>query len=380
MSDGAIDRDRIVTCAQELIREPSENPPGNESATAAVAETWCLDAGLSVERVEAAPGRTNLIATLDSGKPGRTLIFNGHLDVVPAMDPSLWRHPPYEAVIDGGFLHGRGSADMKGAIAAAIEAARALRDPGFSGRFVLQLVADEEVFGPMGTLTLRDRGLLTGDAAIVGEPTSLRVGIAQRGLFWTRVTTHGEAAHGSIPDHGLSAVEAMARVVLALRSLKFERSHPVLGTPSINVGRIQGGAKINIVPAVCEIEVDERVLPGDDRSALLGEITEIVERAASPAEATIDVINYADGYDITARSEIVKLALEAHEAVRGHVTDTTGMMGATDAAILNGAGVPAIVFGPGSLAVAHGTSENVPIAELADAAAMYLWIAGRFLA
>ena len=150
-SNPIVDHDAVLECARRLVREPSENPPGNEAGVAGVAERLCKDAGLIVERIEPAPGRVNLIATLDSGSSGRTLAFNGHLDVVPIVDESLWEHPPFEAHVAQGLLHGRGSADMKGAIAAAIAAAHALRDVDFNGKLVLQLVADEEVFGPLGT-------------------------------------------------------------------------------------------------------------------------------------------------------------------------------------------------------------------------------------
>ena len=372
-----IDADEVLSCARELVQAASENPPGNESASADVATRWCTDAGLSVERIEPAPGRVNVVATLDSGSPGPVLVFNGHMDVVPIVDESLWEHPPFDAVVDQGILHGRGSCDMKGAIGAAICAAKALRSTDFTGKFVIQCVADEEVFGPLGTITLRDQGLLMGDAAIVGEPTQLSVGIAQRGLFWTRITTHGVAAHGSIPHKGVSAIESMARLVTALRTKTFERTHSLLGSPTINVGSIRGGGKINIVPALCEIEVDERVLPGDDYDFLISELE--AEIKALDIDASIEVTNYAAGYELGADLPIVRLALDAHEAVRDQSTSVAGMMGATDAAILNKEGVPSIVFGPGSLALAHTTREHVEVAELADAARMYAWIASRFL-
>jgi acetylornithine deacetylase/succinyl-diaminopimelate desuccinylase family protein len=374
-----IDADAVLECARRLVRAPSENPPGNEAPAAEVAAFLCAEAGMEVERVEAEPGRTNVVATLDSGRPGPTLLFNGHLDVVPIVDASLWEHPPFDAVVEHGVLHGRGSCDMKGAIAAAIAAAHALRETEFSGKLVLHLVADEEVFGPLGTITLRDRGLIRADAAIVGEPTSLHVGIAQRGLFWTRITAQGVAAHGSIPDRGVSAIEAMAKVVGALRAMAFDRTHPLLGHPTINVGSIRGGGKINIVPALCEIEVDERVLPGDDPEFLRAELEAEIGPQVEPARVSVEVINQADGYEITASQAIVQLAVDAHRAVRGDDAQCIGMMGATDAAIINATGVPAIVFGPGSLAHAHTTHEHVEISELVDAAKMYAWMAQRFL-
>ncbi len=382
MTPITIETERVLECARALVRVPSENPPGDTAAAAGEAERWCRDAGLDVQRFEPVPGFVNVVAVLDSGRPGKTLAFNGHLDVVPAMAPELWTHPPYEGAVRDGVLHGRGSCDMKGAIAAAIEAARALGDTGAvtSGKLVLQLVADEEVFGPHGSVALRDAGLAGADAAIVGEPTDLRVGIAQRGLFWTRITCHGVAAHGSTPDLGVSAIEAAARVVLALRTQQPPRRHALLGSPTANIGVVRGGAKINIVPATCSLDVDMRVMPHDERDVLVAELREVIDAIEPTVKADVEVLNFAPGYEMAEGEGIVRLALEAHEAVLGRPTETTGMLGATDAAVLTGAGVPAIVFGPGSLTLAHTTDEHVGVEELVDAARVYAWMAQRFLA
>lgn len=382
----SVDADAIVACARELVRAPSENPPGDERAPAEVAARRLGEAGCAVEVIETAPRRINVVATLEGSSPGPTLLWNGHLDVVPVMDPGLWAHPPFEAVVADGLLHGRGSADMKGGIAAAVGAVSALRRARvpLAGRLVLHLVADEEVLGPLGTQELHRRGLVAADAAIVGEPTDLAAGIAERGLFWARVRTHGVAAHGSVPHQGVSAIEAMAKVVLALRGMRFDSEHPLLGPPTLNVGVIRGGAKINIVPASCEIEVDRRTIPGETRESVLAEMEEALARLSADdpnVKTSVEVVNWAPPCEIPEAAPIARLALEAYRAVRGEETRLIGMRGATDAHVLvNQANVPTVVFGPGSLSQAHTTTEHVRVGDLVDAAAMYAWMAARFLA
>lgn len=380
MGEDRIDADLVLQCARDLIAAPSENPPGDERAVAAVAERYARDAGLDVEVIETAPNRLNVIATLDSGRPGRTLAWNGHIDVVPVGDPAAWKHPPFEAVVDGDILHGRGAADMKGPCAAAIAAAAALKAAGgpAKGKLVLQLVADEEVLGPHGTLALYERGLAGADAAIVGEPTDLDVAVAERGMLWVIARTAGVAAHGSRPELGVSAIEEASRVVLALRALRNGRSHPLLGEPSLNVGTIQGGSKINIVPDACTIAIDRRTLPGETDQGILDEMHAALKAAG--ASATLEIVHRADPVEVDPNEEIVRAAVASHAAIRGRDATIGAMTGATDAHVLAGkAGIPAIIFGPGSLGQAHTTTEHVSIPDLIDGARIYAHLFGSYL-
>lgn len=380
MSEYPIDSGFLLDCARALVRADSENPPGDERAVAAEAARFAAAAGLRTEIVETAPRRCNLVATLDSGRPGPTLLWNGHLDVVPAADPEAWTYPPYEAVVDDGVLHGRGSADMKGGCAAAIAAAATLRAAGGpqAGRLVLHLVADEEVLGPHGTRALYERGLVEADAAIVGEPTGLEVAVAERGMLWVIARTTGVAAHGSQPHLGRSAIEEMATVVLALRGMTWKRPHPLLGTPSLNVGIVRGGSKINIVPAACEIEIDRRTIPGETGDGVLAEMRAAI--AAAGASADLEIVHHADPTEVSPQEEIVARASEAHRAVRGADARVGVFAGATDAHVLVGrAKIPAIVFGPGSLSQAHAANEHVSISDLDDAAAIYARLFDAYL-
>ena len=184
-----VDRDRVVERLTRRGRTASENPPGNEAEVAAEVTEQCSALGLDVTHHEAEPHRPSVVASMSQGS-GPTLCYCSHIDVVPAGDPSLWEDDPFGAVLRDGRLHGRGSSDAKGPVAASIEAVAALRDAGvdLNGTLQLALVADEEAMGFKGAGYLVDEGIVRPDMAIIGEPTSLRVVRAQRGACWMRIT------------------------------------------------------------------------------------------------------------------------------------------------------------------------------------------------
>jgi acetylornithine deacetylase/succinyl-diaminopimelate desuccinylase len=383
--DAAIDGDALLACARELVRAGGENPPGGERAVADAARPHLEALGCEVVEVEPAPGRVSLVGTLDSGRPGPTLAMNGHLDVVPAGPLDQWEHPPYEAVVAGGLLHGRGALDMKGAIAAALAAAGALVAGGvpWSGRLSFQLVADEETLGPLGTRALLGAGLAGADAAVVAEPTGMRLATAERGAAWYLLRTLGRAAHGSRPADGVSAIRSMSKLVLALLERRWENHHPLLGGPSLNVGVVRGGDKINMVPSWCEVEVDRRTLPSETPAQVTAELRAIVDdlAAADPSfRAEVRPIRLEPACEVEPGAPVARAAAAALAAV-GLQDGPIGMSGATDARILvHDAGVPAIVLGPGDLSLAHSTAERIPVADLVTAARVYARLYAAFLA
>jgi succinyl-diaminopimelate desuccinylase len=382
--DQALDADELLICARALVRAASENPPGDERVAAEAARPWLDDLGCWVQTVEPAPGRVSLVGVCDSLRPGPTLAVNGHLDVVPAGPGDQWEHPPYQAVVAGGVLHGRGSLDVKGPIAAALCAARMLIDSGlpWTGRLVFQLVADEEVIGTHGTRALLAAGLLGADGALVAEPTGMRMATAERGASWYVLRTLGRAAHGSRPAEGVSAIAAMARLVPAVLGQSWERAHPLLGRPTVNIGTIRGGDKVNMVPAWCEVEVDRRTIPGETAEQVLAEFQAIFERQAAedPSfRAELGGQGFSPASEVDPDARVVRAAAAALAGV-GLSPEPIGFSGATDARILNlEAGVPAIVLGPGDLALAHSTAERVPVADLLTAARVYARLYARFL-
>src|SRR5438874_5921243 len=233
-----VDPDEATEILQALVRAPSENPPGDEREVARVTEKLLAARGLGAEFVEPRPGRVSTISTWGAGTR-KTLLFNGHYDVVPTGDPSAWPHGPFSGDVEGGKLYGRGSTDMKAGIAACIAAVSALQRAGFDpdGRLVMHFVADEEALGTHGTRYLVEAGHCTGiTEALVGEPTAMHLVTAERGAVWLRIITEGVSAHGSTPQLGTNAIEKMAEVIGAVHTMRFRKLHEMLGAPTVNVG------------------------------------------------------------------------------------------------------------------------------------------------
>lgn len=377
-----VDEDALVDLTRALVAVDTQNPPGNERAAVGVCRDALAPFDARFEEFEVAPGRTSLLATVGTGEPGRpTLIVNGHLDVVP-VDPSGWTHPPFAAERDGDRLYGRGTADMKGGIAAAVLALDALRRAGDAPAcdVVFHLVADEERGGVLGTGAMAEAGLLHGDACIVPEPTSLRVGIAERGIVTATVVVHGRPAHASNPRDGISAIEKAAAVVQALHAADFGGSHPLLGSPTCNVGEIAGGTGHNTVAERCTLILDRRVLPGATPEGVEKELREKIDAIGDPElryDLELDV--FGEASELDAAHPFVATVQEALASVLGTEQPVTGMTFATDARFVrNDAGIPAVVCGPGDVEQAHVHDEWVSVARLVDAAAVYAALYARF--
>jgi succinyl-diaminopimelate desuccinylase len=314
------------------------------------------------------------------------LAWNGHLDVVPAGDPSAWRHPPFGAEVVDGTLVGRGAADMKGAVASALAAVSAIRRSGFelAGRLDLHLVADEELAGLHGTKVLNERGYLDQDAAIVGEATDLNIALAQRGGAWITATARGRAAHGSTPQLGVSAITSMARFLLRIEEVLPDIEHPLVGRPTVNAAMIQGGSAPNVVADRCVVEIDRRIIPGETEP---GEVLEPFDRLAdairtehSEVDLSFAIGLWTDAAEVTGDPAIADLCRAAVREETGRAPLDTGFTGITDARFyLNDRSIPTIVLGPGSLGVAHTANESVEIAQLVAAARVYARVFTRFL-
>ena len=296
----------------------------------------------------------------------------------------MWSKEPFGAEIEDGLLHGRGACDAKGPVTAALEAVQVLKESGFEprGTLELELVADEETMGFEGAGYLVDQKIISPDVAIVGEPTSLRVVRAQRGACWLTLTTKGVAGHGSAPERGVSAIRHMAEIIRHLEEKLPDVSHPILGGPSINVGTIAGGAKVNIVPASCVIEVDRRSLPGES----LEDVVESVQAAVDTArdrfpdlDANIDASFYAAPFEIDENSTLVRHCLDAVAEATGRDGELMGFRGASDARFLAEAGAEVVVWGPGDISLAHTAREHVELAEVATCAEAYARAFARLL-
>jgi succinyl-diaminopimelate desuccinylase len=373
----AVDADEVVSMARALIAARSENPGGTEDHAAAVASAYLADLGAAPATVRGDEGRPSVVATMGHDG-GRSLAWNGHLDTVPAGSLDTWSVDPFAGEVVDGRLIGRGACDMKGAIAAAIAAATAIRRAGIEleGSLTFHLAADEELAGVHGTRVLRDQGLLTQHAAVVGEPTDFEVGLAERGGAWITATAYGAAAHGSQPHRGVNAITSMARFLVRLTEVVPTTEHPLCGRATVNAALIDGGSAPNVVPDRCAVDIDRRILPGEtDPDAVLAPfhaLTADLRREHPEVDVRAEIREWTDAAEASPDTSIAQAIRAAAAAERGATPPDAGFTGITDARYyINDAAIPTVIFGPGSLSVAHTADEWVAVADLVTAARIY---------
>jgi len=381
----AVDPGEVLAYARALIAAPSENPGGTEDAAATVASEILGALGAAPRTIRSGAGRPNVLASLGSGARPK-LAWNGHLDVVPAGVAENWNHGPWAGDVADGRLVGRGSADMKGPIAAALAAGAAIvrTGVGLAGTLEYHLVADEELAGVHGTSVLWDQGLLDQDAAVVGEPSELQVGLAERGGAWVTLTAFGTAAHGSQPHRGVNAITSMSRYLLRLSEVLPDVEHPLTGRPTVNAALIAGGSAPNVVPDRCEVDVDRRLIPGEtDPEQVLAPFLTLAEdlrRAHPDVRVEASLREWTDAAEASPDTRLVRDARAAVLAETRRDPDLVGFTGITDARFyINQARVPTIILGPGSLSVAHAANESVAVDELVTAARAYARLFVSFL-
>jgi acetylornithine deacetylase/succinyl-diaminopimelate desuccinylase family protein len=386
----SVDEEDAVRLVRDLIRIPSPNPPGDTREVAKflaeTAEGIGLDATIFlVEDVHA-----SVVARLEGAGGGKSLLLNGHIDTVPIGDRGKWTVDPLAAVMRDGKIFGRGSTDCKGGVAAMLIAADALIRAGVRprGDVILAMVAGEETLSLKGTGYLLDREAINADAAIVVEPTALPDGAIQtftasRGMIWLEVEVEGVAAHAKVAHLGVNAIEKMAKIVLALQSLRFPRSsgHPLCGMPTVNVGTIEGGTSPSVVPDKCLMRLDRDTVPGEDSAGAIEQILETIEglkREDESLRASVRVILAEDPVEISQEEPIVKLLKENLEAVQGAEAGFGGMIGANDSRLLIRRGIPAAICGPGIATQSHSADEYVEIRAVLNAAKAYALTMARF--
>ncbi|HWE36824.1 MAG TPA: M20 family metallopeptidase [Isosphaeraceae bacterium] len=374
----------------DLVAIPSVNPMGRPLAGPGVLEGGISDylegffrgLGVDCRRIPIAPGRDNVIARYEAPGARRTLLFDAHQDTVPTDGMTI---DPFGAAIDGGRLFGRGACDIKGGMAAMLSAfARLVRErPKGSASVVLACTVDEE-FTHIGSTALASwpHG---ADLAIVAEPTGLDLVDRHKGAVRWKVRARGVACHSSTPWRGENAIDRMALVLRALaehaRDLRESPPDPVLGPPSLSVGRIEGGQSVNIVPDSCEIEVDRRVIPGEDASACQSLAEEFVRTRPWVGAADQGSIEFLSPWVKMpalaphAAAEWVPLVADAIAATIGRRPAVVGVPYGTDAGPLAAVGLPALVLGPGDIAQAHTKDEWVELEQVRQAAGVYYEIA-----
>jgi succinyl-diaminopimelate desuccinylase len=366
----------VLALAQQLIRIATVNPPGDERRCAQIVARLLEDGGFAVATYEFAPRRTSLVARL-GGASDAPLCFTGHLDVVP-LGGLPWAHDPFAAETAAGRLYGRGSTDMKSGIAAFVVAALRVapylrRGPGLS----LVITAGEETLSEGARHLISVPGAL-GDAGavVVAEPTGNYPHVGHKGVFWLDARLTGVTAHASTPERGVNAIHRMAEAVRRLQHLSFDvPPHPLLGSPTLNVGTCRGGHGKNSVPDAAELGIDVRTIPGQEPARVLADLA-----AALGPDVTLESAGGVASVWTDPDDPWVQSVFDACAPLIGERPVARAVPYATDASLLTPAygGVPTVVVGPGELALAHQTDEYCRIERLEQAVELYGEIARRW--
>ncbi len=377
--------DDVTRLLVDLVSIPSVNPMGRrlsgpdyfETRLGNFLESWFRELNVRFERQPVAAGRDNLLAWYDAPQSRRLILFDVHQDTVPADGMTI---PPFRPQINGGRLSGRGSCDVKGSLAAMLVAfARLARERPAGGASVLLACTVDEEFTHIGSSRLAEMKH-GADLAIVAEPTLLDIVQSHKGaLRWT-MRTKGVACHSSTPHLGDNAIYKMGKVLGVLEqyaaTLAASEPDPILGPPTLSVGRIEGGQSVNVVPDWCAIEVDRRLIPGEDGALAMETVRERC-RALFDGDGEVEMSDpwvHMPALAAGAGEWIGPLS-HAIERATGRRPLVRGVPFGTDAGPLSAAGIPCVVFGPGDIAQAHTKDEWIELDQVRLAAEAYFQIA-----
>jgi len=367
--------EEVVRVLQELVRKPSQNPPGNERVVAEHIHEVITGWGFEAEYLrKPEPSRPSVAAIYRGTEERPRLVLNGHIDVVPEGDPEGWTVPPFEGVVKEGRIYGRGACDMKGGVAAAMIAAKAIKESGVKlrGNLVLQFAMGEET-GEDGTKSLLEEGF-DGDWGIVLEPSDLRVMTAEKGLAWYHFSIKGKPTHASKPEQGINSIDKSAKLIAALREYDREigkRSHPLCGRDICSVTMIRAGTKENVIPESCWLAIDRRIIPGESIEQVdreIGEIVRRLEKEDPDFKCVWKRVRLYESAEIPAEHEIARVVRKNVKEVTGVYPQPAGIVASTDQRnFINDAGIPAITWGPG-WGKSHEFDEHIEIKKVVDCA------------
>ncbi|MFH8409906.1 M20 family metallopeptidase [Streptomyces sp. NPDC018019] len=389
-----VDAAAAVALTQDLVRLRTVNATGAtavEQSAAELVSRLFTAFGWPHEVTEVAPGRPNVVAVVEGGGgPGRTLMFEGHTDVVTEGDPDTWSVDPYGAHIRDGRLWGRGAADMKSGVAAMIYGARAVQQAGpFPGRIVVGVLCDEEGL-MLGAKAFAASPTAAGvDGVIVCEPEGHEVCTSARGGIRLRLSLHGVMAHGAMPQEGRNPLVAAARIIAALAgaeewAVRRYGTHPHAGTVTVTPTVLHAGDpdQLNVIPAHGLLGIDVRTVPGTDHAELTEHIRQAAEAAAAGAGVTVGltVVDDRPAIETAADHPVVRALVAGHRQVHGSAPPFGAVPGTTDGTILTrDAGLATVVYGPGGKWIAHQKDEYVEVREIGEYARVYAAAARHFL-
>ncbi len=356
------DKKRLINTIKKLISLDSQNPPGDERLVAEYVGEYLKKLGLKVQTYIFSPKRVNLVATWAGQKREKSLLLTPHLDTVPA--GASWKSPALKPKITGRRIYGLGSTDCKGNLASGMEAIHSLVESGFKPNYdlIFAATADEESGSGLGLIPLLERKILKADAAVVLDADDFEIVITQKGLMHLTVIVHGKKAHGAYPWLGINAIDLAAKIITDLK-----KQHPAhiknkyLHGPTVNVGTIKGGDKVNVVSDWCEFELDFRFLPGTSPQELLRALKKTIRRHTQNYQIRIQGIQAP--YSIEPGHYLVSSLAGAMESLK-IIPRLSGSEGATVITFFKQRNIPAVATGFGTEGCAHIADEYADLDNL----------------
>ena len=383
-----IDKSRLVSTVQDLVRIPSVNPPGNEKPVAEylhkLLEHWGFETNIINEPLA---NRPQILAKLPGSGERPPLILNGHMDVVPEGDHSQWTDDPFSGSLHEDRIYGRGSCDMKGGIGVGLEAARVIQLSKFelSGDLVLAFAIGEET-GEPGTKTILEHSGYTNGFGIVLEPTDFRVGVAEKGLAWFRVMIQGKPVHCSIAELGVNPIDKF--LAFAARIKEYDknirnRTHLKCGPAKCTMTMISAGTKENVVPESLSVILDRRINPDEVAGAVQDEVEEILAGLSTSDpdfSYNVELTRLYESAEIPSSLPEVELLCKEVEAVTGKKAEIWGTPYSTDVRnFINDVGISAVNFGPGEIDQPHTFNESIKIEDLFNGVQVVLGVADKLI-
>ncbi|MCX5703706.1 MAG: M20 family metallopeptidase [Candidatus Omnitrophica bacterium] len=357
-----VNKRRLIRLTRKLIQIDSQNPPGDEWKIAKFVRDYLNDLGLSTKIYEFKKRRSNVVAILKGRSGRRALLITPHLDTVPS--GRSWKNDPFAGKIQNNRIYGLGATDCKGNVACAMEAINSIiEDKAVLGyNLIFSATADEESGSDLGLIPLLERGILKPDAAVVLDADDFGIIITQKGLIHLKVKVQGRRSHGAYPWQGLNAIDVAIDIIKEIKAHKFfYKKNKYLRPPTVNIGTIKGGDKVNIVADWCEFELDFRFLPGSNAKVLLSGIRALIRKHTK--RFGIEIEGIQQPYYIDEKHSLVvhlKKAL-ADFKIKPVIK---GSEGATVMTFFQHKNIPAVACGFGSGSCAHIADEYAKIDNL----------------
>jgi succinyl-diaminopimelate desuccinylase len=357
-----VNKKRLIQTIQKLISLDSQNPPGNEEKIAGFVRGYLKDLGLQTRTYAFSDKRVNVLATLKGRERGKSLLLTPHLDTVPA--GKNWKTDPFNAKIIGDRIYGLGTTDCKGNLASLLEAINSLVEDGIKLDYdlIFAATADEESGSSLGLIPLLERKILKPDAAVVLDADDFEIVVTQKGLMHLKVYIKGRKAHGAYPWLGVNAIDIAAQVIVDLKKQKpGYKKNKYLRQPTVNVGTISGGDKVNVVSDWCEFGLDFRFLPGDSEKKLLDSLRRTISRYTS--NFRIEIQGIQAPYSINPGHPLVKGLASAMKNLKISPR-ISGSEGATVITFFKLKNIPAVATGFGTESCAHVADEYASLSNL----------------